>query len=298
MCVYLCRTWGLCVYDAPFTNRRFPATLLDNEGYFYLMSGADEQSARNDVWRSTWNLKDLTALSKTCSVNLPACGVGLTCLPSTLTSIVNNRVVCPAVLACDANNLGFTMLTAQAQFPPRHSAGLEIYKPRINTRIIIDGISVPFTSPANSLVLFGGVTSTGELLADTWISGTGVSWTRVNANSFTPSAYSGHTTDSKNRIFKVAGERWGQWGTGNNGDVFMSTNAGTTEQQTHSNNIEIQRALESLYSIVSSANIPAHCLSVSLSVCFICGSSSSRYHLDPTGSQQRAIINHLYTALL
>ena len=145
----------------------------------------------NDVWRSSFSFHDLTALSKSCNVPIPACGTGLTCLPGPNTQIVNGRVTCPAVAACDTNNLGFVPVTAHAAFPPRHSPGVELLK---------KAVTVGATRwPTGSFVLVGGTGVNNSALTDTWISSNARDWTQVSASGFQGSWWSGYTIDSKSR---------------------------------------------------------------------------------------------------
>ena len=84
---------------------------------------------KNDVWRSTFSFNDLTALSKACGVAIPACGPGLSCLPGLNTRVDSaGRVTCSKIVDCGTTNLAFTPLVATANFPPRHSPGVELLK--------------------------------------------------------------------------------------------------------------------------------------------------------------------------
>jgi hypothetical protein len=201
--------------------------VLDADGYLYVIGGDERNNntgprvMKNDVWRSTMSFHDLPALSRACNTVIPACGVGLTCVPGPLTRIVNGRVTCPAVEACQSDNLAFNPVIAMAAFPPRHSAGVELLKKAVR----VSGTNFP----VGSMVLYGGTGQGNALLSDTWITSNGASWTEVAVTSgtpFTASAWSGHIIDSKNNIFKIGGERWG--GVGVNSDVWMSSNAGLT----------------------------------------------------------------------
>ena len=225
-------TWGQCVEDSPWTDRRWVSTVLDSEGYLLLIGGDERNNntgprvPRNDVWRSTFSLNDNTALSRACGVDIPACGVGLTCTPGANTRIENGKVTCPAIQACSSDNLAFNVVVANAPWPIRHSPGVEFLKSQVTIN------SVRYAVP-NSLVMYGGTGPGEQLMNDVWISSNGgLNWQQVpqTGQGFPGSAWSGHIIDSKNRIYKIGGERWGTGGSPNtgNGEVWMSTNAGVS----------------------------------------------------------------------
>ena len=157
-----------------------------------------------------------------CNVPIPICGVGLRCLPGGNTRIENGRVVCSATDLCTSSRLGFNPLTATAQWPVRHTAGLEITttSTSINSR----------TYGAGSFVLWGGVgtewNNNYTLLTDTWVSADGATWAQVSATGFAGAIGSAHCRDSKGRIFKIGGERG--FPAEVVSDVWMSANVGRT----------------------------------------------------------------------
>ena len=223
-------------------------TVLDNDGYLYVMGGDENLNRtgtrvpRNDVWRSTFSLNDNTALSRACGVDVPACGVGLTCTPGANTRIVNGKVTCPAIDACTTDNLAFTVVTAHADWPARHSPGVEFLKKAFT----VGGTSYR----AGSMVMYGGTGPAEQLMNDVWLSSNGgLSWSMVpqTGTGFRGSAWSGHIVDGQSRIFKIGGERWTNPNTAN-GEVYMSTNAG--QQTAHS------------ISTISGSAIVWHCHSV------------------------------------
>ena len=110
-------TWGLCVEDAGFTDRRYFMTVLDTEGYLYIIGGADANQTRlNDVWRSTISFHDLGAVERTCRITRPPCGYGLTCFPNDPTlSILPRGVSCAAAERCG----GSGSLSTSVDFLPR-----------------------------------------------------------------------------------------------------------------------------------------------------------------------------------
>ena len=226
-------TWGQCVEDSPWTDRRWVSTVLDNDGYLLLIGG-DERNAnngpripRNDVWRSSFSLNDNTALSRACGVPVPSCGVGLTCTPSDTTKVEDGRVTCPAARACASDNLAFTVTVATAPWPVRHTPGVEFLKSSVRVGGVL------YNTPG-SMVLYGGTGPNEQLMTDSWISSnSGLTWTQVptTGNGFAGSAWSGHIIDNDNRIYKIGGERWGPPANTGNGEVYVSTNAGVTWAQ-------------------------------------------------------------------
>jgi hypothetical protein len=143
-----------------------------------------------------------------CNVPVPICGVGLRCLPGGNTRIEDGRVRCPATDLCTSTRLGFRVLTSTASWSVRHSAGLEIY----NSTVTVGSRNFP----PGSMVLYGGVGwiqgDNNALLTDTWISSDGTGWTQVSSTGFVGAAGSGHAADSRSRIYKVGGERFGSGG--------------------------------------------------------------------------------------
>jgi len=203
---------------------------LDEAGFLYIMAGEEFINGQfrpaNDVWRSTYSFNDPATISRMCNVSQPICGIGLVCLPGSNTRIENGRVRCPATDACTSSRLSFSVLTATAQWTQRHSAGLESAKTsfRLGTTLY----------PIGSLVLYGGVglnSVTGNpdaLLTDTWVSIDGREWQRQSSTGLVGSAFSGHSIDSKGRLYKVGGERWDVSPSYVHGEVFMSANNGAT----------------------------------------------------------------------
>ena len=77
-------SWGQCTENAEFTDRQFPFTLLDNQGYLYVMGGVEEEGGSrqvNDVWKSAFSYNDVNEVATRCNLFVPACGVGLKCIP-------------------------------------------------------------------------------------------------------------------------------------------------------------------------------------------------------------------------
>ena len=219
-------TWGKCVEDATFPDRRWQMTMLDNEGYFYIMGGEfgvnqtinQQRFPFNDVWRSSFSFNDPASLARLCGLPVPVCGPGLRCLPGTNTRIENGRVVCAATELCTSTRLGFRVLTSTAQWSVRHSAGLEL----TSAPVTIGGSNYP----SGSFVLWGGVGQAYQQenvpMTDTWISSDGANWALVSATGFTGATGAAHCTDSRGRLFQVGGERDGQVIS----DVWMSSNQG------------------------------------------------------------------------
>jgi len=76
-------TWGNCVVDAEWDDRRYQMTVLDGAGFMWVMGGAASNGALyDDVWKSVWSFEDLTTTAQRCKLTIPACGVGLKCWPT------------------------------------------------------------------------------------------------------------------------------------------------------------------------------------------------------------------------
>ena len=80
-------TWGQCVAEASFSDRRWQTTLLDSLGYFYLVGGEEVEGGvyalKNDVWKSTFSLTNKAKVAKACKITYPTCqATGLSCWPS------------------------------------------------------------------------------------------------------------------------------------------------------------------------------------------------------------------------
>ena len=90
-------SWGLCVKDAEWDDRRYQMTLLDGDGVLWVMGGNNNGNRYNDVWKSVWSFNNLADTASRCHVSIPACGSGLQCLPSsgnTLVSTNSSAVYC------------------------------------------------------------------------------------------------------------------------------------------------------------------------------------------------------------
>ena len=76
-------TWGLCNLTAGFSPREDHVSILDRQGYLWVMQGEapDSNIPKNDVWRSTTPMTDTNIVSL-CNLKRPACGVGLKCWPT------------------------------------------------------------------------------------------------------------------------------------------------------------------------------------------------------------------------
>ena len=74
-------TWGRCLQDAAFTDRRYQMTVLDESDYLYVAGGDQAGRPVNDVWRSSTPFSDLNTVAAACGVRMPDCGPGLNCWP-------------------------------------------------------------------------------------------------------------------------------------------------------------------------------------------------------------------------
>ena len=73
-------TWGSCLQDASYSDRRYQMTLMDELDYLYVIGGEQANGRKlNDVWRSSISFNDLNAVQAACGIRIPACGPGLNC---------------------------------------------------------------------------------------------------------------------------------------------------------------------------------------------------------------------------
>ena len=83
-------TWGLCVQNAEWEDRRYQMTLLDGEGYMWVMGGLSGEGGGilDDMWKSLWTFNDVAKTAAQCRISVPSCGAGLKCLPNTGNTLV------------------------------------------------------------------------------------------------------------------------------------------------------------------------------------------------------------------
>ena len=98
-------TWGECARDAVFSDRREASTVFDATETLYVLAGRQATSSSrlyNDVFRSNISFSNLRQVQAACSVEIPACGAGLTCWPglSDTKFTTQGGVTCPALERC------------------------------------------------------------------------------------------------------------------------------------------------------------------------------------------------------
>lgn len=106
-------TFGNCLAEASFSDRRWEMTVLDASGYLYVIGGEEyignnTWSAVNDVWKSTFAIRgdQRTKLQKACNIVWPQCTTGMSCYPGLPgTKILYDsqgraRVTCPLLTEC------------------------------------------------------------------------------------------------------------------------------------------------------------------------------------------------------
>ena len=98
-------TWGQCVEDANWGDRREPATVFDATESLYVLGGRTGTSGDrlyNDVFRSDFPFSLLRQVQSACSIEIPACGPGLTCWPGApgTTFTRAGGVTCPTLERC------------------------------------------------------------------------------------------------------------------------------------------------------------------------------------------------------
>ena len=249
-------TWSLCALDAEWDDRRYQGSAIDAEGYLYVVAGLGpgdntQQNRRNDVWRSTISFHNLPAVEAACSLTRPACGYGLTCLPSDLsTSRLPRSVTCKAIQDCGGSSgeseLDFRAQTTRALWSGRAAPFVGLLRQPVTYRNT-SGATV--TAPANSFVLHG---TSNFVENDVWISSNrmqtwslvagvsrdgfnngGRAFSPADAQSFTPSTYGGaYGIDSNNRLYRIGGDA----GTGTcSTDVWTSVGGVTWTRYTQTN---------------------------------------------------------------
>ena len=87
-CPLLCCSWGICVTDAEWDDRRYQMTLLDMDGYLWVMGGS--RAGRNQDRQPTQTQpplpyplrpRSLTSVVRLCCQCGARCGASMTCLP-------------------------------------------------------------------------------------------------------------------------------------------------------------------------------------------------------------------------
>ena len=63
-------------------------TLLDGDGYLWVMGGTSGSGQLDDMWKSLWSFSDISATSSRCRITVPSCGAGLKCLPNSGNTLV------------------------------------------------------------------------------------------------------------------------------------------------------------------------------------------------------------------
>jgi len=107
-------SWGNCLAEASFSDRRWQMTALDGQGFLYVAGGEEylggnTWAAVNDVWKSTFSIKadQYVKLQKACNIVWPQCTTGLSCWPgqsgTRITYDIQGRpkVMCPLLSACE-----------------------------------------------------------------------------------------------------------------------------------------------------------------------------------------------------
>ena len=233
-------SWGQCIKDASFTDRRYQMTVLDEQGHLIVAAGANaNDTQQNDVWRSNISFDNLADVQRACGISVPSCGVGLACLPNSpgFKRLPGNRGV--SCNACTNNNYGnsfdFIRLTQTASWSARSHGHVELMKKSIRWQNVF---GTAMTAPANSLVLMGNANYQEN---DVWISTDhGLVWelmagiSRAGRNgytpanpqttSFNPDAFApAYAQDSTGAIYRIQGQPT-DGATQCTNDVWYSTN--------------------------------------------------------------------------
>jgi len=108
-------TWGQCLKESSWSDRRWQMTLLDRNGYLYIVGGEEHDNGRvtprNDVWKSSFAFtsSNRLKLSRSCNMQFPQCTTGLSCFPGSTTKVTvdalgRSKVSCPLLVACELPN--------------------------------------------------------------------------------------------------------------------------------------------------------------------------------------------------
>ena len=102
-------TWSACSSEAYWPDRREMSTAMDADDYFYILNGRatanSDTRVFNDVYRSSISFKNPQTVRAACNINVPACGVGMTCWPGAAGTVVTpTGVTCPALQVCQQQN--------------------------------------------------------------------------------------------------------------------------------------------------------------------------------------------------
>ena len=220
---------AICTFDAEWDDRRYEASALDADGFLYVVGGLGPgenlpANRRNDVWRSTISFHDLAAVEAACTLTRPACGYGITCLPTDPTlERLSRGVTCAALRACGGaageTALDFRPQTTRALWSPRAATSVVRLQQSSQYRTTA---GVTLTAPPNSFVLHGEAAYTEN---DVWLSTDRMAtWTLIagvsvngfnfggraaspaDTTSFLPTYGGASGVDRTNRIYRVGGE--------------------------------------------------------------------------------------------
>ena len=234
-------SWGQCVKDAAFSDRRYQMTVLDEQGYLIVAAGMDLNGNHvNDVWRSSISFNSEAEVVRACGITIPSCGIGLACLPNSpgFKRLPGNRgVSCTACVNNNyANSFDFQRLSGSASWSARSTGHVELMKKRI---IWTDVFGTSRTAPANSLILSGNANYAEN---DVWIStDKGLVWELIagrslrgrngavsarpsDATSFSPDSFApAYAQDSNGAIYRIQGQPTATATTCST-DIWYSTN--------------------------------------------------------------------------
>ena len=126
-------TWSVCSSEAYWPDRREMSTAMDKDDNFYVLNGRATAVTNpvlyNDVYRSSISFRDTARVRAACNINIPACGVGMTCWPGFDTVVSATGVTCPALRACQAAN--FRPSSSSSTGAMRRSSSSSSPRPRI-----------------------------------------------------------------------------------------------------------------------------------------------------------------------
>lgn len=202
-----------------------------------------------DVWRSGLSFDDFTAVGQICGVKIPACGPGLTCLPTdpSFSRMADGSVSCAALRQCantpvPPSSVIFTLACSAAPWSARSTMQVEMMG-RATTFTNTQGQTV--SVGPGSLIMQGNSNLKEN---DVWLSSDkGVTWHLIagvsqlgdhgvqaahspyDQTSFTPDAsFGGFTVDNSFNIYRIGGAVEG--GACAN-SVWMSTDGKTWTNQ-------------------------------------------------------------------
>ena len=193
------------------------------------------------VWRSSQSFLSWSAVSTACGVKIPACGPGLSCLPSdpTFTRRSDGSVYCNALRLCaNAPKVDFVLQTLNAPWSARAASQTELYPRALQFTSLATNAVVRI--PANALVMQGSLAKendvwvssdhgrTWDLLAGITSGGTHAS-APFDQSSFAAADFGGFALTADAGMYRIGGRLQGSacsdavWGSTDGGKTWKNS---------------------------------------------------------------------------